>query len=145
MIAAEQANAAKFIASLPEGLDTMCGTGGSKLSGKRKNHHFIARISILGGQKQRLAITRALVKKPCVLLLDEATSALDAESENIVQSTLHRVQKNVTCIIVAHRLSTVMSADKIAVIENGLVVEVGSHCELMEKKTAYYNLINSQL
>ena len=98
-----------------------------------------------GGQKQRIAIVRALLSKPSILLLDEATSALDAESENIVQSTINRVQKNITCIIVAHRLSTVMSADQIAVIDKGKVVEVGTHSELMSRKKAYYNLINSQL
>ena len=98
-----------------------------------------------GGQKQRIAIVRALLSKPSILLLDEATSALDAESENIVQSTINRVQKNITCIIVAHRLSTVMSADQIAVIDKGKVVEVGTHLELMSRKKAYYNLINSQL
>ncbi|KAA8528153.1 hypothetical protein F0562_035596 [Nyssa sinensis] len=128
--AAELANAAKFIDKLPQGLDTMVGERGALLS---------------GGQKQRVAIARAILKDPRILLLDEATSALDAESERVVQEALDRVMINRTTVIVAHRLSTVKNADMIAVIHQGMIVEKGSHSELLEDpEGAYCQLIRLQ-
>ncbi|KAL0418947.1 UNVERIFIED_CONTAM: ABC transporter B family member 11 [Sesamum radiatum] len=128
--AAELANAAKFIDKLPQGLDTMVGEHGTQLS---------------GGQKQRVAIARAILKDPRILLLDEATSALDAESERIVQEALDRIMVNRTTIIVAHRLSTVKNANKIAVIHQGKLVEQGTHFELLQdSEGAYSQLIRLQ-
>ncbi|XP_058077338.1 ABC transporter B family member 11-like [Magnolia sinica] len=128
--AAELANAAKFIDKMPQGLDTMVGEHGTQLS---------------GGQKQRIAIARAILKDPRILLLDEATSALDAESERVVQEALDRIMINRTTVIVAHRLSTVRNADMIAVIHQGLVIEKGSHSELLKDPNgAYCQLIRLQ-
>ncbi|KAH0733850.1 hypothetical protein KY285_009557 [Solanum tuberosum] len=124
------ANASKFIDKLPQGLDTRVGDHGSQLS---------------GGQKQRIAIARAILKDPKILLLDEATSALDAESERLVQETLDSVMINRTTVIVAHRLSTVKNADAIAVLQEGKIIEKGSHLELMRNKEgAYVQLIQLQ-
>ncbi|XP_027153546.1 ABC transporter B family member 4-like [Coffea eugenioides] len=128
--AAEHANAAKFIDKLPQGLDTMVGLHGIQMS---------------GGQKQRIAIARAILKDPRILLLDEATSALDAESERIVQQALDGVMVNRTTVVVAHRLSTVKNADKIAVTDQGKIVEKGSHAELLQDpEGAYSQLIRLQ-
>ncbi|XP_076821327.1 ATP-dependent translocase ABCB1-like isoform X3 [Clavelina lepadiformis] len=128
--AAEKANAANFISEFPDGYDTSAGAKGGKLS---------------GGQKQRVAISRALVRNPKVLLLDEATSALDSESEKLVQEALDAAREGRTSIVIAHRLSTVRNADQIAVIEDGKVVEVGVHETLLNKKGAYFRLVNAQL
>ncbi|WJX96357.1 ABC transporter B member 11 [Trifolium repens] len=128
--AAELANAAKFIDKLPQGLDTMVGEHGTQLS---------------GGQKQRVAIARAILKDPRILLLDEATSALDAESERIVQEALDRIMINRTTIVVAHRLSTIRNVDTIAVIQQGKIVERGSHDVLTKDPNgAYSQLIRLQ-
>ncbi len=127
--AAESANAAEFLRKLPEGLDTFMGEGGARLS---------------GGQRQRLAIARALLRDAPILLLDEATSALDAESERLVQGALERLMKGRTTIVIAHRLATVRSADRIIVMDEGRIVEEGKHDTLVKKKGLYARLASLQ-
>ncbi|PIO65166.1 ABC transporter, ATP-binding protein, partial [Teladorsagia circumcincta] len=129
--AAEMANVHGFVMELEKKYDTVCGDRGVQMS---------------GGQKQRIAIARALVRKPCVLVLDEATSALDAESEAQVQEAINRCSGKLTVLIVAHRLSTVEKADIIAVIQEGSVVQIGTHQTLMEDPEGlYYALVSRQL
>jgi ATP-binding cassette, subfamily B, bacterial MsbA len=123
--AAETAHAMEFINGFPDGLDTVIGENGALLS---------------GGQRQRLAIARALLRDAPILILDEATSALDTESERHIQSALDELQKNRTSIVIAHRLSTIEHADKILVVDKGLVVESGTHAELLDKKSIYHTL-----
>lgn len=97
-----------------------------------------------GGQKQRIAISRAILKNPAILLLDEATSALDAGSEQIVQEALDRVMVGRTTVVVAHRLSTIRHADSIAVVQAGVIVEIGTHNTLLAKDGAYSSLVRLQ-
>ncbi len=127
--AAKLANALEFIEQLPEGFKTMIGENGTRLS---------------GGQKQRLAIARAILKNTPILILDEATSALDNQSEKLVQEALDRLMQDRTTIVIAHRLSTVLHADKIIVMERGKIVESGKHDELLAKGGAYFALYNVQ-
>ncbi|XP_049809970.1 ATP-dependent translocase ABCB1-like [Schistocerca nitens] len=128
--AAKTANAHGFISKLPQGYDTLVGERGAQLS---------------GGQKQRIAIARALVRRPKILLLDEATSALDTGSEAKVQAALDKAIGGRTTIIVAHRLSTVRNADRIVVLSGGVVVEEGSHDQLMALNSHYHALVTTQL
>lgn len=128
--AAMLAGAHDFISELPLGYETIIGERGMSLS---------------GGQRQRIAIARALFTKPKILVLDEATSALDTESEKIIQQNLDNILRDRTTIVIAHRLSTVRNADLIVVLDRGLIVEKGSHYELMEKKGLYFYLNSQQL
>tara|TARA_B100000780_G_C21122705_1_gene454931 strand:+ start:1829 stop:3655 length:1827 start_codon:yes stop_codon:yes gene_type:complete len=127
--AAKIANAHEFIEKLENGYDTNIGDGGGKLS---------------GGQKQRLSIARAILKNPPILILDEATSALDTESEKLVQDALNNLMKNRTSIVIAHRLSTIQNADCIYVIEQGEVVESGTHENLIDQNKVYRKLYDLQ-
>ncbi|GME48115.1 ABC multidrug transporter [Neofusicoccum parvum] len=127
--AAEQADAANFIAGLKGGFGTRVGPGGRLLS---------------GGQKQRVALARALVKNPKILILDEATASLDSRSEQAILAAIEKVSEGRTMISIAHRLSTVKNADKIIVLRDGVVLEEGSHAELMAKEGAYFDLVRLQ-
>ena len=127
--AAKAAYASRFIENLPKKYDQLVGERGVKLS---------------GGQKQRLAIARALIRDPKILILDEATSSLDVESEKLVQNALEKLIKERTTFIIAHRLSTVRSADKILVLEKGKIVEQGTHQELIKNKGAYFKFYSLQ-
>jgi subfamily B ATP-binding cassette protein MsbA len=127
--AARAANAHEFIIDFPNGYDTLVGERGTNLS---------------GGQRQRIAIARAILKDPAILLLDEATSSLDNESESLVQEALDRLMQNRTTVIVAHRLSTIKIADRIAVLDKGQLVELGSHEELMQRNGLYARLYSRQ-
>ncbi|MUK88322.1 ATP-binding cassette domain-containing protein [Ornithinibacillus sp. L9] len=127
--AAKAANAHGFIEELPQGYDTLVGERGVKLS---------------GGQKQRIAIARVFLKNPPILIFDEATSALDLESEHTIQEAVEKLASDRTTFIVAHRLATITHADRIVVIENGKITEIGSHDELMKKQGSYYDLYQVQ-
>lgn len=103
-------------------------------------------MQLSGGQKQRLALARAILKNPAILLLDEATSALDTKSEKLVQDALEKIMIGRTCLVVAHRLSTIQKAKKISVVDSGRIIEEGSHDELLARgeKSAYYSLVRLQ-
>lgn len=124
--AAIQANAWEFIQSFPEKLDTIVGERGVQLS---------------GGQRQRIAIARAVLKNPKILILDEATSSLDSESERLVQEALDKLMKGRTSIVIAHRLATIRNADKIIVLENGTIIEQGTHFELLANNHGLYKTL----
>jgi ATP-binding cassette, subfamily B, bacterial MsbA len=123
--AAIAAHAWEFISQLPQGLDTLAGENGATLS---------------GGQRQRIAIARALLKDAPILILDEATSALDSESERVVQEALVTLMLNRTTLVIAHRLSTIERADLIVVLDQGRIVETGSHASLIQRNGYYANL-----
>ena len=127
--ACRAANIYDFILSLPKKFDTVVGNRGLKLS---------------GGEKQRVSIARVILKNPKILILDEATSSLDSVSESLIQSALSAVMAGRTSLVIAHRLSTVIAADKIMVIENGTITDSGSHSELLEKSEKYRLLYETQ-
>ena len=127
--AARAANAIDFLESLPDGLDTFLGENGTRLS---------------GGQQQRLAIARAILRDAPILLLDEATSALDAESERLVQDALDRLMQDRTTLVIAHRLATVRAVDRIVVMEDGRIVEQGTHSQLSNAGGLYSRLAKLQ-
>jgi ABC-type multidrug transport system fused ATPase/permease subunit len=127
--ALQAAHAHDFVMALPEGLDTLIGEQGVRLS---------------GGERQRLAIARALLKDPPILILDEATSSLDSESEREVQQALDRLIVGRTTLVIAHRLSTVRNAQRIVVLEDGRIVETGSHTDLLAANGLYRRLYEMQ-
>lgn len=129
LLAARQANAWEFIERFPEQMETLVGDRGIKLS---------------GGQRQRIAIARAILKNPTILILDEATSSLDAESEHLVQEALNQLMEGRTTIVIAHRLSTIRKVDQIYVIEDGQIVESGSHDDLSDQGGVYRKLLDLQ-
>jgi ABC-type multidrug transport system fused ATPase/permease subunit len=126
--AAQVGNAHDFILELPEGYETI-----------------VQQTSLSGGQKQRLCISRAIVANSPILMLDEASAALDTESEQLVQQSLEVFRHGKTAIVVAHRLATVQSADRILVFQNGTIVETGKHEELLEQGGIYADLVRFQL
>jgi ABC-type bacteriocin/lantibiotic exporter with double-glycine peptidase domain len=128
--AAELAGADEFINKMPMGYATEIGEGGSMLS---------------GGQRQRIAIARALLNNPRLLIFDEATSSLDTESERIIQENLEQIRHDRSTIIIAHRLSTVQNADLILVLDKGVLIESGTHDQLMENRGQYYHLNQQQI
>ena len=126
--AAAQANALEFIDRFPAKLETIVGERGTQLS---------------GGQRQRIAIARAVLKNPRILILDEATSSLDSESERLVQDALEKLMVGRTSIVIAHRLSTIRKADQIMVIDNGRIVETGTHEQLIELENGIYHNLST--
>ena len=127
--AAKAASAHGFISKLPDGYETWVGSGGQDLS---------------GGERQRISIARTIIQNPKILILDEATAAMDTETERNIQNSLSELKAGRTTIAIAHRLSTLRDADKLAVIDDGECIEFGTFQELMEKKGAYYKLFKLQ-
>ena len=130
LAAAESANAHSFISRFPDGYNTLVGERGIKLS---------------GGQRQRISIARALLKDPRILILDEATSSLDSESESLVQAALETLMRGRTTFIIAHRLSTIVNSDRIVVLDEGRIVQTGTHLELVNKSGLYRELYGKQM
>ncbi|MDH3355287.1 MAG: ATP-binding cassette domain-containing protein, partial [Chromatiales bacterium] len=128
--AAEMANIHDFILSLPDGYQTVVGERGLKLS---------------GGEKQRVAIARAILKNPKILIFDEATSSLDSKSEQSILDALKTLASHHSTMVIAHRLSTVVDADQILVMDNGAIIERGTHQQLLDKKESYYEMWQLQL
>jgi len=128
--AAKAASAHEFIMKLPDAYETVVGAAGEDLS---------------GGERQRLSIARTIIQNPKILILDEATAAMDTQTEVAIQEALNKLQKGRTTIAIAHRLSTLRDADKLAVIQDGIVVETGTHAELLAKKGEYHKLYTIQL
>jgi subfamily B ATP-binding cassette protein MsbA len=127
--AARMANAHEFIERMPDGYDTLIGERG---------------LSLSGGQRQRLSLARTILQNPRILILDEATSSLDSESENLITEAMQRVMRGRTCLIIAHRLSTVVDADRILVLRRGELVESGPHEQLLAKGGYYRYLFEQQ-
>ena len=127
--ASKVANADTFIRNMPEGYDTIVGERGVGLS---------------GGQKQRISLARALLKKPAIVILDDTTSAVDMETETQIQEALTSLENKETVFIIAHRISSIKDADIILVLDNGMIVEQGTHDELVEKKGYYYTVFTHQ-
>jgi ATP-binding cassette subfamily B protein len=121
----EMSRVNEFVNQLPQGLDTKIGEHGGKLS---------------GGQRQRIAIARALIRNPRIIIFDEATSALDVESERLIQEAIEGMIKGRTTFMIAHRLSTIRHADRIVVLKNGTLMEIGNHEKLMAKHGVYYKM-----
>lgn len=119
----------EMVKNLPKGIETNIGEGGFKLS---------------GGERQRIGIARCLLRNPSILLFDEATASLDTQTEKNIQENIEEVTKHTTSIVIAHRLSTIIHADNILVLQDGEIVEAGTHQELIEKKGLYYSMWNSQ-
>ncbi|MGH8722220.1 MAG: ATP-binding cassette domain-containing protein, partial [Burkholderiales bacterium] len=128
--AARRANAHEFIVRLPQGYDTLIGERGVKLS---------------GGQQQRLAVARAIVAAPQILILDEATSNLDTESEQLIQAAMATLLAGRTTFVIAHRLSTIRRADMILLMEEGRIIEQGTHAELMERGGIYHDMVRRRM
>ena len=127
--AAKLANAHEFISKLENGYDTMVGEGGNKLS---------------LGEKQLISFARAVVSNPSILVLDEATSSIDTENEKVILQAMDTVLKERTSLIVAHRLSTIVKADKIIVLQHGKIIEMGTHKELLKNRGYYFELYRNQ-
>ena len=127
--ACRQANAYEFIEELPLKYDTVVGDRGVRLS---------------GGQLQRIALARAIIRKPALLIMDEATSSLDTNSERLIQEAIEGIAKNTTVIVIAHRLSTIINSDYIYLFKNGNIIEEGTYQALLDKKSEFYNMIQLQ-
>jgi len=127
--AAQLANASEFITSLPDRFDTIIGEQGMRLS---------------GGQRQRISIARAILKNPPILIFDEATSSLDSEAERLIQDAIDNLMRDRTVLIIAHRLSSIIKSDKIIVLENGKIIDEGSHNELLLRSERYKYLYELQ-